>query len=439
MRTNIKTSLETHEGGRAATCNVRQQLERSVLSCLLWENTFYEDGIEIAARIRELVQKNDTEFVSSLAVKSRSEMKLRHIPLWLCVCLGNRLQAETLSAVIQRADELCEFLSLYWKDGRKSLSAQIKKGLAAVFPKFSAYDLAKYNQDGPVKLRDVLFLCHAKPKDPEQADIWKKLINGQLESPDTWEVQLSAGKDKKETWERLLREKKLGALALIRNLRNMQTVNVDSDLIKKSLIGIDAVRVLPYRFIAAARYAPQYEPELEQGLFRAIEKNPKLFGKTLLVIDVSGSMDDALSGKSDISRLDAACGLAICARELCSDIRVVTFSDRLAIIPPRRGFALRDSIVQSQDHLGTWMAKSLSEIEDRNFDRCIVITDEQVHDSIPNPLCKKSYLVNVASYKNGVGYGPWTHLTGFSERLLDFISAGEDSSYFTANENGSNR
>jgi hypothetical protein len=87
--------------------------------------------------------------------------------------------------------------------------------------KFDEYSLAKYNRDNAVKLRDVLFLCHAKPKDKEQEALWKKLVEGTLETPDTWEVALSGGNEKKETWERLMQEKKLGGLAFIRNLRNM--------------------------------------------------------------------------------------------------------------------------------------------------------------------------------------------------------------------------
>ncbi len=83
---------------------------------------------------------------------------------------------------------------------------------------------------GVVRLRDVLFLSHAKPNDAEQAELWKRLIDGQLATPDTWEVALSAaGGDaagKRETWERLLAERKLGALALLRNLRNMYEARV---------------------------------------------------------------------------------------------------------------------------------------------------------------------------------------------------------------------
>ena len=86
----------------------------------------------------------------------------------------------------------------------------MKKGLAAAFTKFDEYALAKYNRPTPVKLRDVLFLSHAKPVDEAQATLWKRLIAGELVAPDTWEVALSSGADKRETWERLLMERKLG-------------------------------------------------------------------------------------------------------------------------------------------------------------------------------------------------------------------------------------
>jgi hypothetical protein len=43
-----------------------------------------------------------------------------------------------------------------------------------------------------------MFLVHPKPKDKDQEEVFKKLANNTLESPDTWEVALSAGADKKE-------------------------------------------------------------------------------------------------------------------------------------------------------------------------------------------------------------------------------------------------
>src|SRR5262249_34416988 len=190
--------------------------------------------------------------------------KLRHAPLLLVremarLASHRQLVAETLYQVIQRADELAEFVALYWTEGKQPLSAQVKKGLASAFTKFDEYALAKYNRAAPVKLRDVLFLSHAKPLDQAQADLWKRLGDGQLATPDTWEVSLSAGADKHEVWERLLRENKLGALALLRNLRNMTEAKVDEQLMRDGLARMKTERVLPFRFIAAARYAPQWE------------------------------------------------------------------------------------------------------------------------------------------------------------------------------------
>ncbi len=55
------------------------------------------------------------------------------------------------------------------------------------------------------------------------------------------------------------------------------------------------------------------------------------------------------------------------------------------------------------------------------YDRLIVITDEQSHDSVPAPR-GKGYVINVASNQNGVGYGPWTHIDGWSEAVVEYIA-----------------
>jgi hypothetical protein len=198
---------------------------------MLWEDEFYEDGVQIAGRIRELVPKVDAAKVAALALEARESQKLRHVPLLLVREMARHathrsLVAQTLARVIQRADELSEFMAIYWADGRAPLSGQVKKGLAAAFTKFDEYALAKYDRAGVVRLRDVLFLCHAKPNDADQAGLWRRLIEGNLFVPDTWEVALSGGGDKRAHWERLLAERKLGALALLRNLRNMKDAGV---------------------------------------------------------------------------------------------------------------------------------------------------------------------------------------------------------------------
>jgi hypothetical protein len=275
-----------------------------------------------------------------------------------------------------------------------------------------------------VKLRDVLFLVHAKPKDEAQAALWKQVADRTLTAPDTWEVALSGGADKRETFQRLLAEKKLGYLALLRNLRNMDQAGVDEALVKDAILARrGAERVLPFRYVAAARAAPRFEPWLDQALAETVLEGAVFDGRTIILVDVSGSMDARLSARSDLTRMDAAATLASIVP---GEVRVFTFSNAVKEVPPRRGMAGIDVVVRSQPHGGTELGKAIEKINALAHDRLIVVTDEQSHDRVPAPKAAKAYMVNVASARNGVGYGPnWVHVDGFSEAVLGFIREHE--------------
>lgn len=452
----------THEGAIAARIKPIQELRRTVLACMLWEDQFYESGQSIADRIKNLVkicvEQGDADRVDNLAREARDTFKLRHVPLLVArelVRNGYNI-TELLSYIIQRPDELTEFCAIYSQDrtGTKQLNkfpASAKRGLARAFQKFNAYSLAKYNRDNAIKLRDVLFLSHAKPrscpacfgdkrigevictvcqgsgKDEQQIDTWKQLINGTLPIPDMWETQLSAGANKKETFERLMHEQKLGALALLRNLRGMKEAGVNDATIRQALFLCNPERVLPFRFITAARYAPQFEPELEQLMFKCLTDRPKLSGRTVLLVDGSGSMfGTKVSAKSELDRFDAAAALAMLVRETCEQVAVIVFSTDAFLVPARRGFALRDIIKQAAQQHSTNTETAKQHADKLGYDRIIIITDEQSHQTITKPLPgTKGYVLNVASYQNGIGYGPWVNITGWSEAVLDFIQAHE--------------
>lgn len=435
MRLNVAAVgpvVKTHEGGQAVRLSALKELRRSVLTALLFEDTFYEKGSSIAARIAALVPAVSATDVAALARDARDRMHLRHVPLFLVRHLakikGNgTLVADTLAHVIQRPDEMGEYLALYWNGQTvgttkrpEPLSAGSKRGLALAFGKFSAYQLAKYDRDIGVKLRDVLRLTHAKPKDETQAALWKQVVARTLETPDTWEVALSAGGNKREVFERLLREQKIGALAFLRNLRNMIGAQVAPPLIRARFAGkLD--KVLPFRFIAAVRHAPAFAPELNDAMLRAIAEEPRLMGRTVVMVDISGSMDGVLSAKSEMTRADAAAGLAVLVREIAAECRVFTFSNRLVEAPAFRGLALVGGILRAQPHQGTYLGQALQALDESvSYDRLIVITDEQSHDHMRAPK-GLGYVINVAPYQYGVGYGSWTHIDGWSERVLDFV------------------
>jgi 60 kDa SS-A/Ro ribonucleoprotein len=438
MRTNIGKPLFTHEGAKSTPVNAYKQLKRSVMACMLWEDNFYEDGKSIVERIEELADKCDQLQVLNLALEAHDKGFLRHVPLMLIVCaLKNTKKARFakkeigiagyIDKICSRPDQMTELLSLYWKENKKkALPAQLKKGLAKAFRKFDAYQLAKYNRDNPVKLRDVLFLCHAKAKDPEQDAMWKQLITNTLPIPETWETKLSSGEDKKESFKELLFKGKMGKLAILRNLRNMRESGLTKQEVETELCKRGRP-LLPFQFLMAAQAVPQWEDIIDKAMIASMDGKPKMSGMTVVFVDVSGSMyGGTVSAKSQVRLQDAASGIAILLREVCTDYEFFTFSHHLAVIPPRQGMALRDAIDKSQGHSGTALGASLSLFESKRnnikIDRIIVITDEQHSDRLPRMNIDKCYIINVSNCKNGIGNkGQWTTISGFSENVIDYI------------------
>lgn len=451
-----KFTEKTHGGAPAAQMNDVQALRRSVMACLLYEGEFYESGVTIAKRISDLSAKVPIETLAQIAVEAREEAKLRHVPLLLLVALakrgsGNNLVSTTIGRVIQRADELSEFLALYWQhnpkraDGKQApLSAQVKKGLSLAFEKFDEYQIAKYDRAKSVRLRDVLFLAHAKPGDQGRDALYRKLARQELATPDTWEVALSTGGDKKVEFERLLKDSKLGYLALLRNLRGMLEAGVDEKLIRSALAARKgAARVLPFRFLTAAKHAPKLEDALEQAMFDQIAAGERLAGKTVIIIDTSGSMQARLSGKSEMSRLDAARTLVAVLREQCEQAVVYATAGNdysrtaatMMIPTARRGFGLIDAldihkVSREIGGGGIFLKQAMAYVQAKepDADRIVVITDEQ-DTGRENPRSvvpyAPGYMINVASAKNGIGYANWTHIDGFSESAIRYMIEAE--------------
>ena len=436
MKINVqqRKPIFTHEGGPSTNIPAMQRLKRLTMACMLWEDTFYVDGKKVTEQIEEVCKEVSPLQILITALDCHEKGFLRHIPLFLIVQAlkynkkipGCPNYKDVIYQVCNRPDQMTELLSLYWKDGKKPLPAQLKKGLAKAFTRFDAYQLAKYDRDTPIKLRDVLFLSHAKPITEEQATTWKQLISKTLPVPETWETKLSAGNDKKESFQELLEKGKMGKLAIIRNLRNMQEAGVSKELVEKNLQKNDRP-LLPFQFLAAAKMCPQWENMVDAAMIQSIQRKDKIPGNTFVLVDVSGSMSGPLSAKSQMNRMDAACGIAILLRELCQTVEIFSFSEQLKFIPPRQGMALRDAIITSQSNGGTYIGKALNTVKcyknpNVKIDRIIVITDEQCRDSIPIMDIPKCYVINVGTYENGIqNKGEWLTVNGFSEHVIDYI------------------
>jgi len=431
MRTNTRpaNALRTHEGAPSVPQSGMAALRRAVSSCLLWEKEFYEDGVSIAERIQDLASRVPVHEVAQLAVDLRTQGNLRHVPLWLVLSIVERRlgasfdTASLIAEVCRRADEPGELLAMYWRNGRRPIPSAMRRGLGRALNRYDAYQLGKYSRDATVSLRDVVRLGHPKAANDGQSSAYRRLLDGSLESPDTWEVGLSSGQDKRSVFERLLREGNLGYLALLRNLRKMDEVGVDPELIHSAILARKGARsVLPFRYVAAARAAPRFEPMLDRALCAAVDEMPMLDGETIVLVDVSHSMNARLSEKSDLTRMDAAATLASIIN---GRVRVFSFSSEVKEVAARRGMAGVDAIRGSQQHLNTYLGAAIRQINRLPHDRLICITDEQSHDPVGAAKAGKAYMLNVASSDRAVGYGPWTRISGFSENVLAWIHAVE--------------
>jgi hypothetical protein len=426
-------------------------LRRIVLANLLWEKQFYIDGEDISNEISRLITLCDPEDVANLAVEARLKQKLRHVPLYICAEMLKHKNyscyvKDILPKVITRADMITDFLAIYQKnnDGNlKPLAASAKKGIAACFNKFNEYQFAKYDRNSPIKLRDVMFLVHPIPEQGK-AELFEKIANRKLETPDTWEVALSTGKDKKETWERLITEGKLGGLAFLRNIRNMKDADVNHNTITKGLLDLKSAMLLPLNYLASARINPEFSKEIENAMIKSYENLPKLLGKTLFIVDVSGSMGELTSAGSSLSRLDQACAMAMLAVNQCETYEVIaTAGDdgkrkgaHEHIKYPTKGFDLAKQIVETKKRIGDggiFTRQCLEWCKDNvgtDFDRIIIFSDSQDCDNIdklPKPFAKYNYICDISSEKRGINYkGVWTaEISGFSENFLTYIAGYE--------------
>ena len=451
LKTDSRVDYDTRVAGGfgafAAMQDAEGLLRRSVMACLLWEDNFYQGGESIADSITQLVPLVEPATAAETAREARQVQKLRHVPLLIGVEMARHKShrpfvGTLLPQIITRADQLSEFLALYWRDGRVPLAKQVKIGLAQAFKNFDAYQLAKYKGlKKEIALRDVLRLVHPIPDDDAQSAMWKQLADDTLPTPDTWEVALSRGDDKRETWERLIINRKLGALAYLRNLRNMEAAGVDHDLIRTGLSRLNGRWLLPVNYVAAAKHAPRFEAELEALMFQSLSQLPKLAGYTIFVIDTSGSMSARVSGKSEFRRRDVAAAMAMLALELCDDVAIYATGGSwdthgTALVPNRRGFGLRAAINEAATPLGgggIFTRQCLEYIrkkEKRPVDRIIVFSDSQDCDrknKIPNPFGTRNYIVDVSAHTRGINYeGIWdAEVSGWSEGFLKFIQSIE--------------
>ena len=100
----VSTPVFTYEGGKASHIGFEEKLQRTVLCCLLNEDTFYEDGESIKDRIKEYMGKVSPEFAIKTLNKAKHEYHLRHTPLFMLTVLASqgKLTKELVYSTVTR-------------------------------------------------------------------------------------------------------------------------------------------------------------------------------------------------------------------------------------------------------------------------------------------------------------------------------------------------
>jgi len=433
-----------------------QSPEMALISILLTSfanEQFYRSANSTFEELKKLISKCDPKFVAQAVIYARTVYGMRSISHVCASELGKYIAGKPYAKsfynqVVVRPDDMMEILS-YHIGAKNKVSNAMKKGFAQAFNRFDAYQLAKYRAGNKkMKLVDVVNLVHPIPiKENESA--LKALIANDLHSFDTWEAELTKagqqasdeiekGELKKEVWVRLISERKIGYFALLRNLRNIiqqapdilpQALDMLTDvrLIKKSL-------VLPFRYMIAYEELKKENSDLSRKAITAINEAielslinvPRFEGRTLVALDISGSM----SGRpAEIGSLFAA----VLAKG--NDCDVILFENTAKYTYYNAG----DSVSTIRDcfrfSAGGTNFHSIFKTANKVYDRIIILSDMQAWIGQYTPKLaftkyKTDYNCNPYIYSFDLqGYGTLQFpeqkvfcLTGFSDKVFDIMS-----------------
>ena len=420
FNSNATIKTTNREGHAAYGMTDKARLVTQVLTSFFNEKKFYGDNTpEMVENIQRVI-KADPDFVSRLAVFARREFNMRTVAHVLTAYLahepaGKPYVRNTIKGICLRGDDATELMAFYLSTFGKPIPNSLRKGIEDVFSTFDEYTLAKYKGEGKsVKMRDLLCLCRPAPKDEAQSDMWKRLLEGKLETPVTWETQLSANGNNKQTWESLIGSGKVGYMALLFLSAYREIGNAGSR-------ALDA---------------------LENAVDASVENMPHLPGTTVIAVDVSGSMSSTVSAKSTVRCCEIGMMLGLLANRICDNSIFYEFDNSIEQRPiSRRNGILYMATHEAKARGGTNMFLPFKKmLDDRvKADRVIIISDNECNDGWSTPVQTLA-----DNYRRNTGNNIWVHaidlqgygtqqfhgaktniIAGWSEKVFNFILLAE--------------
>lgn len=462
FNTPVATATKTTNlaGGSAYAESTELEIV-SILLCSMVQDQFYRTANDTMNRLNELIAQVEPKFSAKAALYARNEFGMRSITHVASVALAKRVKGEEWTKrfyekVARRPDDILEVLALLEAQKIKLPNA-MRKGFGAALSRFDEYQLAKYRKDGAsVSLVDAVNILH-----PKSTEALTALMKGTLKAAETWETKLtqagqkSKGNDeekmslKADAWADLIRERKLGYFALLRNLRNIAeqapavldealAMLVDEKLLRKSL-------VMPFRFFTAYHELQSVagSNKILAAVAKALELSfanvPKFSGRTLVVVDHSGSMG---SGHDSPFMKGALFGIALAKSNDSDFIHFGTYAKYLSFNPSDSTLSIagwlegqnsgRNEVGHGTDF------NSIFQIANKAYDRICIFSDMQgwIGGGAPKVAFsdyRQRYKADPHIYSFDLaGHGTLMFperniycLAGFSEKVFDLMAAME--------------
>jgi hypothetical protein len=445
----------------------KQSPELELVSILLTSfasDQFYRTESQTYDQLVGLLKRVDPKFAAQAAVYARTQFGVRSISHAAASELAKHVSGKEwatafYNAIVHRPDDILEILAYHMAKNGKPSNA-MKRGLALSFDKFDRYALAKYRGEGKsVKMVDAVNILHPKPTD-KNAEAIKALVEGNLRSFDTWESELTkAGQVaksadekldlKRDAWAKLISERKIGYFALLRNLRNIieqapesldaaLELLVDEKLIKKSL-------VLPFRVNTAYEEIQAMNTPAASKVLTAIAKAvdislsnvPVFLGRTLVVLDVSGSMTVGYGRNGNIVPAKiGALFAAVLAK--ANDADLMTFDNSARYVNVNKADSAMTIARSIRFPGGGTDFHTIFRAAREKYDRVIILSDMQGWIGYDSPTAE------FADYKKRTGANPHVYsfdlqgygtmqfpernvcaLAGFSDKVFDVMAMVE--------------
>ena len=369
------------------------------------EEGFYESARTQRERFLDLTEKMAEAygyvFVGKAAIFARNELGMRSISQLVAAWLNDKTfenKRAFYKVFMHRPDDVAEiFAAVDYLKGKRSHA--LVRGSADYLQTLSKYTLGKYKLNSRTyNMYDLINITHA----------WSPVIdaymNHTLENVDTWEVKIAGAENeevREQEWKRLVEEYKLGYMALLRNLNNILAIEgIDQEWITTFLVpqitnetAVKASLIFPYRIFTAYKNLKVKNFSVITALgdaFKiATQNTPKLEGNSTIILDVSGSMEERISTKSNISIKEVGACFAVgllYANPNCTVIKFGTNAKKWNFQPLCNPF---DNIISlcnnSNCGYSTEILPALySAYENsKNPKRIFIISDMQVMDENP--------------------------------------------------------